>query len=233
MFRLPEIKEALLHFLFPHCCCGCGSDRLSRHSHLCMRCLHDLPATGFERLSPNPVERVFYGRLPLSAAAAAYYFNKESLVQRLMHEFKYRGNRELGLQLGRLMGEQLYRSGRFEADLLIPLPLYPAKEKKRGFNQAQVLCEGIAAVTHIPVLKNAVCRTTHTETQTKKGRIERWQNMEGKFRVTDPGSICNKQLMLVDDVVTTGATLEACGQELLQVRGTKLMLATLCVASRY
>lgn len=198
-----------------------------------MRCMDALPATGFELLPGNPVERIFYGRLPLAAAAATFYFNKESMVQRLMHQFKYKGNLELGFQLGRLMGEQLAASGRFEANGLVPLPLFPAKEKKRGYNQAQVLCEGIAAVTNIPVLQSVVCRTRHTETQTKKGRIERWQNIEGKFRVTDPGRIRTKQILLVDDVVTTGATLEACGMELIQAAPARLLVATLCMASRY
>jgi len=148
-----------------------------------------------------------------------------------MHQFKYKGNKELGLQFGRMMGDQLKRSGRFYADALIPLPLFPAKEKRRGYNQATILCNGIAEYLKIPVLDKVISRPQHTETQTKKGRVERWKNIEGKFILKDANAIANKHILLVDDVVTTGATLEACGIELLKAENTKLSIATLCMAS--
>jgi ComF family protein len=211
---------------------GCGSDILNEESVLCMRCMDAMPETNFEIHPNNPVEKTFWGRLPLVGATAQFYFTKESLMQHLMHQFKYKRNKELGLQLGRIMGDQIKRSGRFEADALVPLPLFPAKEKRRGYNQATVLCEGMAETMNIPVLDQVIIRPQHTETQTKKGRIERWKNMEGKFILSNPGAIRNKHLLLVDDVVTTGATLEACGNELLKTEGVRLSIATLCVASR-
>jgi ComF family protein len=232
MIQLKEIKDSFLHLLFPHVCTGCGSDILNEESVLCMRCMDAMPETNFEIHPNNPVEKTFWGRMPLVGATAQFYFTKESLMQQLMHQFKYKRNKELGLQLGRIMGEQIKRSGRFEADALIPLPLFPAKEKRRGYNQATVLCEGMAETMNIPVLDKVIIRPQHTETQTKKGRIERWKNMEGKFILSDPEAIRNKHLLLVDDVVTTGATLEACGNELLQAVGVRLSVATLCVASR-
>ncbi len=218
--------------LFPHVCAGCGSDILNEETVLCMRCIDAMPETNFEMHPNNPVEKMFWGRLPLVGATAQFYFTKESLMQHLMHLFKYKANRELGLQLGRMMGEQIQHSGRFEVDALVPLPLFPAKEKRRGYNQATVLCEGMAESMGIPVLDKAIIRPQHTETQTKKGRIERWKNMEGKFILSNPDAIRNKHLLLVDDVVTTGATLEACGNELLQAENVQLSVATLCVASR-
>ena len=218
--------------LFPHVCTGCGTDILSQENVLCMRCVDAMPETNFEIHPDNPVEKIFWGRLPLAGATAQFYFTKESLMQHLMHQFKYKGNRDLGFQLGKMMGEQILKSGRFEVDALIPLPLFPAKEKRRGYNQAAVLCEGMAESMHIPVLDRAIIRPQHTETQTKKGRIERWKNMEGKFVLSDPGVVCNKKLLLVDDVVTTGATLEACGNELLKAGNVRLSVACLCVASR-
>ncbi len=226
------MKDALLHFLFPHTCCGCGTDILPEDSTLCLRCLHALPETCFEWHPSNPAEKMFWGRLPLTSASAGFYFTKESLVQHLMHQLKYKGNKELGIQLGRIMGEALKKSGRFPADALIPLPLFPAKEKKRGYNQATVLCEGMSAALQIPVWDQVVQRPEHTETQTKKGRVERWKNMEGKFIVKDPALLQNKRLLLVDDVVTTGATLESCGAELLKIPGVQLSIATLCIAAR-
>jgi ComF family protein len=232
MILLKEIKDSVLHLLFPHVCSGCGNDILNEESVLCMRCIAAMPETNFELHPDNPVEKIFLGRLPLTGATAQFFFTKESLMQQLMHQFKYKNNKELGLQLGRIMGTQLKRSGRFVVDALIPLPLFPAKEKRRGYNQATILCDGMAETMNIPVLDKIIIRPEHTETQTKKGRIERWKNMEGKFVLSDPEAIRNRHVLLVDDVVTTGATLEACGNELLKADGVRLSVATLCMASR-
>lgn len=233
MIRLNDIKESILQLVFPHVCDGCGSDLINKESQLCIHCLADLPETHYEKYPANPVEKMFYGRLHLEAASATYYFTKESLMQRLMHQLKYRGNKELGYQLGRLMGMALKDSGRFmELDALVPLPLFPQKEKKRGYNQSALLCYGIAEILSLPVLTDVISRPMHTETQTKKGRIDRWKNIEGKFQLTDPGALFNKYILLIDDVVTTGATLEACGQEILNTGNTRLSIATLCQSSR-
>lgn len=232
MIHLKEIKDSFLHLLFPHVCVGCGTDILSEESMLCLRCMNELPETNFEIHLGNPIEKIFWGRSQLQAATGQYYFTKESLMQHLMHQFKYKGNKELGLQLGRIMGLQLKRSNRFEVDALIPLPLFPAKEKRRGFNQATVLCKGISDMMNIPVLDNVIIRPQHTETQTRKGRLERWKNIEGKFVMINEKAISNKHVLLVDDVITTGATLEACGNELLKAANTRLSIVALCVASR-
>lgn len=232
MVSIKEIKDSFLHLLFPHVCSGCGSDLLSENSMLCLHCIDAMPETNFELHPNNPVEKIFWGRLPLEAATAQFYFTKESRMQHLMHQFKYKSNTELGLQFGRMMGDQLQRSNRFKVDALIPLPLFPAKEKRRGYNQATLLCKGMAELMMIPVLEDIIIRPQHTETQTKKGRVERWKNMEGKFILTKPDNIRNKHLLLVDDVVTTGATLEACGSELLKVENVRLSIATFCAASR-
>ena len=232
MTGLKEIRDSFLHLLFPHVCTGCGSDTLRENNLLCMRCIHELPETNFELFPANPVAKIFWGRLPLVAATAQFYFTKDSLIQHLMHEFKYKGNKDLGLQLGKMMGDQLRRSGRFPADALVPLPLFAGRERKRGYNQASILCQGMSETMHLPVLENVITRPQHTETQTRKGRVGRWENMEGKFVLRDTEAIRYKHLLLVDDVVTTGATLEACGIELLKGEHVQLSLATLCVASR-
>jgi ComF family protein len=232
MIRIKEIRDSVLHLLFPNVCAGCGNDIISGNTVLCLRCIDAMPETNFERYPGNPIEKKFWGRLPLNSAAAQYYFTRESLMQHLMHQFKYRGDKDLGLQLGRMIGDSLKRSGRFNIDALIPLPLFISKEKKRGFNQATVLCEGMAEFIHAPVLKEVVARAQYTDTQTRKGRIERWQNMEGKFVLVNPDVISDKHILLVDDVVTTGATLEACGAELLKAKNVKLSISTLCYAAR-
>jgi len=233
MISFKEIKESLLQVVFPHVCDGCGSDLINIESRLCIRCVASLPETNFEQHAGNPVEKTFWGRMPIVDAAAHLYFTKESLMQHLMHQFKYKGNKDLGMQLGRMMGNALRFSNRFNSiNALVPLPLFPSKEKKRGYNQATVLCEGMAEILSLPVFNDVITRPQHTETQTKKGRIERWRNIEGKFQLVNPAVIQNKHLLLVDDVVTTGATLEACGNELLAAENVKLSIATLCVASR-
>ena len=228
-----DVKESLLHLVFPHVCEGCGSDVLDRRHFLCLHCLSSLPQTDFHLHANNPVEKIFWGRLPVTHAAAQYYFTKKTMLQGLMHNFKYRGNKELGLYLGRLMGQSLAQSNSFlYAEALVPMPLYPEKERRRGFNQAAVLCDGIAEELNKPVLRNAVIRTHATESQTKKSRVERWQNTEGRFEVKDEEALQSKHILLVDDVVTTGATLEACGRTILDVKDTQLSIATLFVASR-
>ena len=230
MWRLSEIKDAIAHLLFPHLCDGCGTDIIGTGNCLCLRCLHELPQTHFEILPGNPVEKRFYGRLPLLNATSNYFFTKNSLAAHLVYEIKYKGNRELGWQMGIQLGESIKKAGRFNVDLLIPLPLFPAREKKRGYNQSLLLCEGMARRLPLPILSKTIIRDHHTDSQTRKGRVERWQNMEGKFRLIDPESIRGKHILLVDDVMTTGATLESCGLELLKSPGSSISIATLCMA---
>jgi ComF family protein len=224
------IKESLLHLAFPHICKGCGSDIIDLENEICLRCLSALPDTNFHLHPDNPMEKLFWGRIPLHGAAALYYFTKESLMQHLVHQLKYRSQKELGIYMGKLAGHAL--TSRFsDIDALIPLPLFPAKERKRGYNQSSLLCEGISIVLEKPVLDKIVIRTTHTESQTKKNRVERWQNMEGKFELKDAAGITGKHVLLVDDVVTTGATLEACARELLKAENVQISIATLCFSS--
>jgi ComF family protein len=231
VIALQEIKDSFLHLLFPHTCSGCESDRLDRSGSLCLRCMNALPETRFELSANNPVEKKLWGRVPVQAATAQYYLNPDSLFHRLIHEIKYNGNKELALQLGRMMGVQVKQSNRFTADALVPLPLFPEKERKRGYNQSALLCEAMAQQLQLPVLYNVITRIQHTDTQTHKGRIERWENVEGKFKLTDPGAIAGRHILLVDDVITTGATLEACATELLKASTIQLSIACLCMAS--
>ena len=233
MQMIKDIKESVLQFLFPHVCEGCGTDVLETEHFLCLKCLSDLPKTEFQFYPNNPVEKIFWGRVPVSSATAFCYFTKGSLMQHLMHQLKYKGNKDVGLYLGRLMGHAMTESNRFRyVDALIPLPLFPSKEKKRGYNQAALLCDGMSEAMDKPVWKDVVIRTTHTESQTKKNRMERWLNMEGRFELANPEKIKGRHVLLVDDVITTGATLEACGAALLQAENTQLSVATLCISSR-
>ena len=233
---MPLLKTLLhdtLHLFYPHVCTGCGSDLLPETNLLCLHCIASLPHTHYAKHENNPIEKVFWGRLPIVAAHSEFYFAKESLVQNLIHELKYKSNQAIGVYLGELMGNSLLESNRFkQIDYLVPLPLFPEKERKRGYNQAAVICEGISISMNVPVMNGNLQRKRFTETQTKKHRTERWENVAGSFFVKDPGMLAAKHVLLVDDVITTGATLEACGTVMLQVPGVKLSIATISMATK-
>lgn len=230
---LKYLFKSTVHLLYPHICTGCGSDLLNEDNLLCLKCIHDLPHTNFANLPNNPVEKYFWGRIPLQAACSQFYFSKEFLIQHLIHQLKYKADTKIGFYLGELMGKTLLKSDRFAAiDALIPLPLYADKEQKRGYNQAAVICDGMSSVMNVPVYNKYVIRQHATETQTRKHRTERWENVKDSFKVIKENELAGKHLLLVDDVVTTGATLEACGSVLLQTAGVKLSIATLAYAPK-
>lgn len=227
---LPTIQtytNNFLHLFFPHNCIGCGTDNLSDDELLCSRCLYDLPETNFFQSKNNPVEKTFFGRLNIEAAASGFYFTKDSLLQKLMIELKYKNNKDVGYYLGKMIGKMLNESNSFNnVDAIVPLPLNPKKEMKRGYNQAKIICDGIVSAFNKPVLDKAVVRIHFTDTQTRQDRIHRWQNMENVFAVNDIKAIEGKHILLVDDVITTGATLEACGKEILNVPNTRLSVTS-------
>ncbi|MEJ8842159.1 phosphoribosyltransferase family protein [Lacibacter sp. H375] len=228
MINTRKLFNDFIHLLYPHNCAGCGSDLLENDQSICIHCYTNLPETNYAALPGNPIEKIFYGRLDVEQATAGYYFSKNSVLQRLIHQLKYNGNIDVGHQLGQWLGLQLQKSNRFNTvDAMIPLPLYPSKEKKRGYNQATILCNGIAEILNVPVLNNVVLRKRYTDTQTKKGRTERLLNVDGSFEVSDATALQQKHVLLVDDVVTTGATLEACGLVIKETDNVKLSIATL------
>lgn len=233
MLSIKHILSDTFHLFYPHTCTGCGSDLVNKNNLLCIRCISELPHTHFALHENNLIERIFRGRLPIKAAHSEFYFAKNELIQHLIHQLKYNDNKEIGIYLGEITGNTLLKSGRFSTiDYLIPLPLYGDKEFKRGYNQAEVICNGIYASTRIPVMTNNVIRQRATETQTRKHRAQRWENVEGSFVVKDPSALRGKQLLLVDDVITTGATIEACGHAILNIEGTSVSIAALAHASK-
>ena len=223
---IENISNSISHLLFPHNCLGCATDILYDGDLICARCAAELPITNYFKAANNPVEKTFYGRIKVENAAANFYYTKDSLMQHLMVQLKYKGNKEVGRYLGRLMGNELKKNTRFDnVEALIPLPLNEKKEFKRGYNQAMEICNGITSVWQKPIINNAVIRTIFTETQTHENRVNRWLNMEGVFGVANPKVIEGKHILLVDDIITTGATLESCGAEILKVANTTLSIA--------
>lgn len=222
---------SLLSLLFPEVCRACRSSLMTGEQMLCMDCRSGLPRTGFHNYFDNPVHKVFVGRLPLRAATSLFYYKKQSKVQNLIHTLKYKGQRELAVQLGNMMGTELSASRYFTStELIVPVPLHQDKLKIRGYNQSEGFAQGIKDVFGRETKPDALGRIKHTATQTKKNRTDRWENVKEVFVVAEPESVYNRNILLVDDVVTTGATIEACSNSLYQAGAASVSIATIAYA---
>lgn len=201
----------LVSFLFPVYCPVCGRLLDGACPGLCVSCEYGLPRTLYAGIPGNPVSQLFWGRVPILEATSLYRFEKGSPYQALLHDLKYRGNRKMGTYLGRLLGRSLMRTVYAGCDLLIPVPLHRRRLRERGYNQSAVIARGVSEITGIPILEGVLLRSAFRSSQTTRGRIERYENVRSGFRLsTDPPDLHGKKILLVDDVVTTGATLEAC-----------------------
>jgi ComF family protein len=220
----------ILNLFFPRNCAGCNNTLVSNERFICTDCLMHLPKTGFWKEVENPAAKLFWGKIKIEYAASYCYFQKKSRIQKILHHLKYKDMQEMGEMLGKLFGEELLNTPFGSTDLLIPVPLHKSRLRKRGYNQSDLIAEGLSKTLSIPVNAKAVVRTKATETQTNKGRFARWQNVENIFSVVDRQSIENKHIILVDDILTTGATLESCATEILKIPGTKVSILTLAKA---
>lgn len=217
--------------LFPELCKACGESLVAGENLLCIDCRYNLPFTNFHLKPDNLVAQQFWGKINLEAAYAMCYFTKGGKMQHLMHQFKYRGIQNIGNLLGNIAGDQLNKNPVFSsADLIIPVPLHKSRLRKRGYNQSVNFAEGLSGKLNIPVDEHNLVRIRATETQTHRSRFSRFENMQQVFALTSPETLINKHVILVDDIVTTGSTLEACGTELLKVEGLKLSIATIAYA---
>jgi ComF family protein len=217
--------------LFPELCTACGESLVANEQLLCTSCRITLPYTNFHLQPDNIVAQQFWGKIKTESVFALFYFSKGGNVQNLMHHFKYRGMKEIGNLLGEIAGAQLMKNDIFKTvDLIIPVPLHKKRLRLRGYNQSACFAEGLAIQLNAPVVENNLVRPTATETQTHKSRFDRYENMLEVFSVLKPEVLKNKHVLLVDDVITTGSTLEACGTQLLKVEGLKLSIATIAYA---
>jgi ComF family protein len=202
-------------------------------STLCLACYIEIPRTGFHNDPENEVSRLFWGRVPIKHATAFMYFSKTSRYRQILHELKYRGQQETGLEMGRIFGMELRKTAFAAADMIHPVPLHPSKQKKRGYNQSELIARGISEVTNIPLETGGVRKISGSSTQTRKSKYERWENVKDIFRVDNPQTVRNKHILLVDDVITTGATMEACASVLLAEEGVTVSLASLAYTKLY
>lgn len=222
----------LIELFFPRVCCICEKPLVGSEHEICTDCLLNLPESVSAIGENNFVEKRLWGRVKLESATALLIFKQKSNTQKILHEIKYKGNEKLAVTMGRQLGLHLAQSGRFDdIDCLVPVPLFRRKERQRGYNQSLLLCQGIAETFPRPTVTDALIRTRHTDTQTHKNRIERLDNMKGVFAVTDAESLKNKHVLLIDDVITTGATTEACCIALQSVEGIRISVAALAVAN--
>ncbi len=231
MSYLYDLWDDFLSLLFPRLCNACGNHLLRNENLICTECYVLIPRTNYHLEENNPVAQLFWGRCRIEKAAAFSFYNRGSRIRNLIHNLKYKGIKDIGYELGRIYGTILHDSGFTSGiDIIVPVPLHQSKKRQRGFNQSDIISAVLSDTSGLPVDSKILERKIVTSTQTRKSRYERWVNVEGIFNVVDTLKIAGKHILLVDDVITTGSTLESCVNELLKTEGVKVSVVALAVA---
>lgn len=218
---MPIISDYIQHFFklfFPRNCEACNKNLLKNEKTLCVDCLNEIPKTNFHKNEDNILNRTFYGITNIKYSTAFYFFRKGSKFQILIHKLKYKGQKELGIELGRMAGGEIKDSIFSEIDIIIPVPLHKARKRERGYNQSEMIAEGLSETMEKEYKTDILLRHVYTQTQTKKTLEERRKNVGSAFKINNEDYIIGKHILLVDDVVTTGSTLIACANELLKIK---------------
>lgn len=226
-----DLLRDFVSLVYPNYCLGCSNALFKGEEILCTFCISKLPKTNYLYDYNNPVMLRLQGRLRLKYGLAFLKFRKGGLVQKLLHQLKYNNHPELGEALGRVFGHEMYENGYAnEFDVIIPVPLHASRKRARGYNQSAHIAKGMGAALKTPWDESISTRKVNTRTQTRKTKTERWHNVETVFDILDVNKIQDKRVLLVDDVMTTGATLEACGTRLLESGCRELSVACLAEA---
>lgn len=220
----------VLNVFFPIYCASCGRQLFREFEVLCLTCETALAKTNYHRHPDNPLEKKFWGRCSIEKATALYFYEKKGQVQNLLFHLKYKGNEVLGKHLGMLLAEDLKDTDFCKVDIAVPVPLHLKKERLRGYNQVHAFAEGFCAADNIVLSKNNLVRQIENPSQTNRSRLARWSNVEGIFSVIQPQLFENKKILLLDDVVTTGATIEACCKALSDAGVAEIYLISIAVA---
>lgn len=221
----------MLNLFFPKLCNGCLSKLSGSEKTLCTACRHQLPLACHHRSGDPAMKQIFYGRIPVEAATALLYFTKKGVVQQLLHQLKYRGQAEISTFLGKWLGAELAESGYFKTiDLVMPVPLHPSRQRKRGYNQVSGFGKEISICLDVPYREDILLRTRKGSSQTLFKRQGRFRQQQF-YELAKAEAVCGKHVLLVDDIVTTGATIEQCAGLLLKEEGVSLSVATMAVAS--
>ncbi|MCL1821809.1 MAG: ComF family protein [Prolixibacteraceae bacterium] len=224
------MAAGLTELFYPSLCVACERKLFVGERFICLFCLQDLPRTNYHLDTGNKIAQLFWGRAEVEYATAWLYFRKGSRYRKLIHYLKYKGLKEIGESMGLLFGSEIRDSVFNEADILIPIPLHKKRLKARGYNQSEWIARGLSKALGKPLLTDNLMREKFTSTQTQKTRFERWKNVEGIFAAMRSEEITGRHILLVDDVVTTGATLEAAIHALLDAGAAKVSIAALAVA---
>lgn len=223
--------SSLLDIMYPNLCVVCGNSLTTSEKHLCLSCLYNIPKTNFHLLPNNPLEQRFWGKSPVTRATAFFFYEKGSSFQKILHQLKYKGNKEMGYELGKHAGIDLLDSPDFvSVDVIVPVPLHPKRYQQRGYNQSEWIAKGLAESMDKPIDTANLLRVKENTSQTQKSVYDRYKNTEGIFKLVDNTLFAGKHILLVDDVLTTGSTLEACIQELLKTDDVKISIFTLASA---
>ncbi len=223
--------QDFINLFFPNTCNICGRQLFHHENLICTVCKSELPYTNFHKYNMNPVEMSFWGRIEINKATSFLLYTKGDMVKTILHSIKYKGNKPLAIEMGRIFGLHLKENNIFNSiDVIIPVPLHPKKLNKRGYNQSELIAEGISSILDISVVREGLYKNTNTSTQTRKNRYERWINSENMYTVCNASTFENKNILLVDDVLTTGATLEACCIAFKNLKVESLNIATLAYA---
>lgn len=220
----------LKNIFFPKTCVLCQEKLMGNEEIICLHCENQLPYTHFSDFPNNNFEKKFYGRIPIESATSLLFFKKQGYAQKLIHQLKYRGKQKIGSFLGEKLGIEMRKSNRFSnLDAIIMVPLHPKKQRIRGYNQLTFFARQLAVELQIPVLEHVLIKTEQSDSQTRKSRMMRFEKLKENFYLQHPEKIQGLHILLVDDVFTTGATLEACAQELLKAGNVKLSFATMAI----
>ncbi len=219
--------------IYPRNCVACGNLLFKHEEQLCNYCYLNLPKTNFHELQKNPVDILFYGRTPILFASSFYSFIKKGSIQKVLHAIKYKHNKDLAVLVGKWYAEDLKEHTIIsKADFIVPVPLHSKKFKIRGYNQSEEFARGLSEGLNISINTEVLKRKEFTATQTKKSKYERWENVEDVFELNAPEIFTNKHIVLVDDVITTGATIEACCQLLQQIKGIQISVLSIAYADK-
>lgn len=227
---MTQILGDFLELFYPRLCIPCGRKLVTQEKFICLDCLLDLPRTQFHLNPENKVAQLFWGRAFVENATSWLYFRKGSRYQKLIHFLKYKGLMEIGEHLGVLMGNDLLGTAFQNTDIIVPVPLHRKRERERGYNQSEWIAKGVSAVLNKSLSVKNLLREHFTTTQTRKNRFERWQNVEGIFTIVKPEEFMGKHILIIDDVITTGSTLEAAVITLQKAGAAKVSIATLACA---
>ncbi|MDG4716009.1 phosphoribosyltransferase family protein [Winogradskyella sp. YYF002] len=217
---------------FPMVCEACNNVLADNELVICTKCRHDLPVTNFHLENSETVKKVVYGRVKLEQATALLYFSKKGVVQQLLHNLKYRGHKDISGFLGKWLGAELKTIEAYkQVDVVVPVPLYKVKLRQRGYNQVEQFGKAIAEALSVDYNDSVLIKTKSTKTKVFEGRLTRWSDEGAVFAISDYSTLKGKHILLVDDIITTGATVEACATELLKIDNIKLSLATMAIAN--